>query len=149
MLTSEFGFDAAINYRTTGNMRKAIAAACPDGVDVYFDNVGGDISDAVLMNINPFARIAVCGAISVYNETSQPKGISVQPFLIKNRVLMQGFIVSDYAAKFPKALIQLSQWLAEGLLTYTETIVEGFDQIPQAFLDLFEGKNKGKMVVKI
>ncbi len=149
LLTSEFGFDAAINYRTTGNMRKAIAAACPDGVDVYFDNVGGDISDAVLMNINPFARIAVCGAISVYNETSQPKGISVQPFLIKNRVLMQGFIVSDYAAKFPKALIQLSQWLAEGLLTYTETIVEGFDQIPQAFLDLFEGKNKGKMVVKI
>ena len=149
LLTSEFGFDAAINYRTTGNMRKAIAAACPDGVDVYFDNVGGDISDAVLMNINPFARIAVCGAISVYNETSQPKGISVQPFLIKNRVLMQGFIVSDYAAKFPKALIQLSQWLTEGLLTYTETIVEGFDQIPQAFIDLFEGKNKGKMVVKI
>jgi NADPH-dependent curcumin reductase CurA len=149
LLTSEFGFDAAINYRTTGNMRKAIATACPDGVDVYFDNVGGDISDTVLMNINPFARIAVCGAISVYNETSQPKGISVQPFLIKNRVLMQGFIVSDYAAKFPKALIQLSQWLAEGLLTYTETIVEGFDQIPQAFLDLFEGKNKGKMVVKI
>ena len=149
LLRSDFGFDEAINYRTTGNMRKAIAAACPDGVDVYFDNVGGDISDAVLMNINPFARIAVCGAISIYNETSQPKGISVQPFLIKNRVLMQGFIVSDYAAKFPKALIQLSQWLAEGKLTYTETIVEGFDQIPQAFLDLFEGKNKGKMVVKI
>ena len=149
LLTSEFGFDATINYKTTGSMRKAIAAACPDGVDVYFDNVGGDISDAVLMNINPFARIAVCGAISVYNETSQPKGISVQPFLIKNRVLMQGFIISDYAAKFPKALMQLSQWLAEGKLSYTETIVEGFDQIPQAFLDLFEGKNKGKMVVKI
>ena len=149
LLTSDFGFDAAINYKTSGNMRKAIAAACPNGVDVYFDNVGGDISDAVLMNINQFARIAVCGAISIYNETSQPKGISVQSYLIKNRVLMQGFIVSDYAAKFPKALIQLSQWLAEGLLTYTETIVEGFDQIPQAFLDLFEGKNKGKMVVKI
>ena len=149
LLTSDFGFDEAINYRTTGSMRKAIAAACPDGVDVYFDNVGGDISDAVLMNINPFARIAVCGAISIYNETSQPKGISVQPFLIKNRVLMQGFIISDYAAKFPKALMQLSQWLAEGKLSYTETIIEGFDQIPQAFLDLFEGKNKGKMVVKI
>jgi len=149
LLRSDFGFDEAINYRTTGNMWKAIAAACPDGVDVYFDNVGGDISDAVLMNINPFARIVVCGAISIYNETSQPKGISVQPFLIKNRVLMQGFIVSDYAAKFPKALMQLSQWLAEGKLSYTETIVDGFDQIPQAFLDLFEGKNKGKMVVKI
>ena len=149
MLKSDFGFDAAINYKTTGNMRKAIAAACPDGVDVYFDNVGGDISDAVLVKINQFARIVVCGAISVYNEKFLPKGISVQPFLVRNSALMQGFIVNDYAAKFPRAMTQLSKWLTEGKLTHTETIVEGFDQIPQAFLDLFDGKNKGKMVVKI
>jgi NADPH-dependent curcumin reductase CurA len=149
MLTSDFGFDVAINYKTSGNMRKAIAAACPNGVDVYFDNVGGDISDAVLVKINKFARIAVCGAISVYNATSLPLSLSVQPFLVRNSALMQGFIVNDYAAKFPKAMAQLSMWLAEGKLTYTETIVEGFDQIPQAFIDLFEGKNKGKMVVKI
>jgi NADPH-dependent curcumin reductase CurA len=149
MLISEFGFDAAINYKTTANMSKAIADACPNGVDLYFDNVGGPISDAVLMNINQFARIAVCGAISIYNETSLPKSISVQPFLVKNSAIMQGFIVGNYAAKFPEAMGQLSQWLAEGKLTYTETIVEGFDQIPQAFIDLFEGKNKGKMVVKI
>jgi NADPH-dependent curcumin reductase CurA len=149
MLTSDFGFDAAINYKTTGNMRKAIAAACPQGVDIYFDNVGGSISDAVLVNINQLARIAVCGAISIYNLTSLPTGISVQPFLIKNSALMQGFIVNNYAAKFPEAIIQLSQWLAAGELSHVETIVEGFDQIPQAFIDLFEGRNKGKMVVKI
>jgi len=149
MLKSEFGFDAAINYKTTGNMRKAIDEACPDGVDVYFDNVGGSISDAVLVKINQFARIVVCGVISVYNETSLPQSLSVQPFLVKNSALMQGFIVTDYTSKYPVAMKQLSQWLAEGKLTYTETIVEGFDQIPQAFIDLFDGKNKGKMVVRI
>jgi NADPH-dependent curcumin reductase CurA len=130
-------------------MTEAIAAACPAGVDVYFDNVGGEISDAVLFNINKFARIIICGAISVYNETSVPKSISVQPFLVKNSALMQGFIVSNYATKFPEAMKQLATWLQEGKLSYTETVVEGFDQIPQAFIDLFEGKNKGKMVVKI
>ena len=149
LLISEFGFDAAINYKTTRNMRKAIATACPNGVDVYFDNVGGDISDAVLVKINQFARIVVCGAISVYNATSLPQSLSVQPFLVRNSALMQGFIVNDYAAKFPKAMGQLSQWLAEGKLKHVETMVEGFDQIPQAFLDLFDGKNKGKMVVKV
>jgi NADPH-dependent curcumin reductase CurA len=149
MLKSEFGFDAAINYNTTSNMAKAIAEACPEGVDVYFDNVGGAISDAVLFNINKFARMIICGAISVYNETSLPMSVSVQPFLVKNSALMQGFIVSNYADKFPEAIKQLATWLQEGKLIYRETVVEGFDQIPQAFIDLFDGKNKGKMVVKI
>jgi len=149
LLTQKFGFDHAINYNKTENMATAIAEACPQGVDIYFDNVGGDISDAVLFHINKFARIIICGAISVYNNTSVPKSISVQPFLVKNSALMQGFIVNDYAPKFQEALQQLSTWLVEGKLTYTETIVEGFDQIPQAFIDLFDGKNKGKMVVKI
>jgi len=149
MLISDFGFDAAINYNSTDNMSQAIAKACPNGVDVYFDNVGGDISDAVLVNINQFARIVICGAISVYNETSLPKSMSVQPFLVKNSALMQGFIVSNYAVKFPEAIKQLSTWLAEGKLTYIETIVEGFEQIPNAFIDLFDGKNKGKMIVKV
>lgn len=149
LLKSKFGFDEGINYNTTENMKEAIAKAAPNGVDVYFDNVGGPISDAVLMNINQFARIVVCGAISVYNNTEVPKGISVQPFLVKNSALMQGFIVSNYADKFPEAIKQLATWLAEDKLTYSETIVEGFDTIPQAFIDLFDGKNKGKMVVKI
>ncbi len=149
MLKSEFGFDEAINYNTTKNMVTAIKAAAPNGVDIYFDNVGGPISEAILFNINKFARLIICGAISIYNETELPKSISVQPFLIKNSALMQGFIVFNYAEKYPEAMKQLSVWLAEGKLTNTETVVEGFDIIPQAFLDLFEGKNNGKMIVKI
>lgn len=149
MLKSKFGFDAGINYNTTENISVAIAEAAPKGVDIYFDNVGGPISDAVMVNINQFARMIICGAISVYNNTEIPKSLSVQPFLIKNSALMQGFIVSNYSEIFPEAMKQLSPWLAEGKLTYTETVVEGFDNIPMAFIGLFEGKNKGKMVVKV
>jgi len=149
MLKSEFGFDEGINYKTTENMTEAIAKACPDGVDIYFDNVGGEISDAVLLNINKFSRTINCGAISFYNNTEAPKSISVQPFLVKKSSLMQGFIVTDYADKNKEAIQQLSQWLQQEKLHYTETIKEGFDNIPQAFLDLFEGKNKGKMIVKL
>lgn len=130
-------------------MSADIAKAAPNGIDIYFDNVGGPISDAVLFNINQFARIVNCGAISVYNNTELPKSISVQPFLVKNSALMQGFIVSNYEEKFPEAMQQLAEWLAAGKLTYTETVVEGFENIPKAFMDLFEGKNTGKMVVKI
>jgi NADPH-dependent curcumin reductase CurA len=149
MLKSEFGFDEAINYNTTKNMNEAIAKACPEGVDVYFDNVGGEISEAVLFNINKFSRTVNCGAISVYNNTELPKSISVQPFLVKKSSSMQGFVIFDYADKHPEGIKQLAEWLQQGKLKYTETIKEGFENIPQAFLDLFEGKNKGKMVVKL
>ncbi|MEO5787993.1 NADP-dependent oxidoreductase [Gelidibacter sp.] len=149
LLKSKFGFDEAINYNTSKNISADIAKAAPNGVDIYYDNVGGPISDAVLFNINKFARMIICGAISVYNNTELPKGLSVQPFLVKNSTLMQGFIVSNYADKFPEAMKHLTNWLAECKLTYTETIVECFDNIPNAFIDLFEGKNKGKMIVKI
>lgn len=149
MLKSEFGFDHGINYKTIKDMKAAIKEAAPNGVDIYFDNVGGPISDAVLFNINQFARIIICGAISVYNKTELPMAVAVQPFLVKNSALMQGFIVSNYAEKFPVAMKQLSTWLGEGKLTYKETIVEGFDNTPQAFLDMMNGKNKGKMIVKV
>ncbi|WP_445736852.1 NADP-dependent oxidoreductase [Mariniflexile sp.] len=149
MLKSEFGFDEGINYNTTENMTEAIAKACPDGVDVYFDNVGGAISDAVLFNINKFSRTVNCGAISVYNNTELPKSISVQPFLVKKSSSMQGFVIFDYVDKHPEGIKQLSAWLHQDKLSYTETIREGFENIPQAFLDLFDGKNKGKMVVKL
>ncbi len=149
MLKSEFGFDEAINYSTVKNMAEAIAHACPDGVDVYFDNVGGEISEAVLFNINKFSRTVNCGAISVYNDTELPKSISVQPFLVKKSSSMQGFIVSDYADKYPEGIRQLREWLNQDKLQYSETIREGFENIPQAFIDLFEGKNKGKMLVKL
>ena len=149
LLKSKFGFDEAINYKTTKDMKQAIADAAPDGVDIYFDNVGGEISDSVLANINKFARIPLCGAISSYNDTEVEAGPRIQSILVKNSVLMQGFIVSNYMDKFKGGIEQLSTWLQEEKLTYSETIVEGFDHIPQAFIDLFEGKNNGKMIVKI
>lgn len=149
MIKNEFGYDDAINYKTTPNIRKAIAAACPSGVDIYFDNVGGEISDGVLMNINQFSRIIICGAISQYNETRVPTGPRLQPVLLSNSALMKGFLVHDFSEKFPHAIGQLTHWLLEGKLKNKETIVEGFSNLPSAFIGLFEGKNKGKMVVKI
>ncbi len=149
LLKTKFGFDAGINYNTTNDMATAIKKLAPNGVDVYFDNVGGSISDAVLLNINQFARLVICGAISVYNNTEIPKSMSVQHLLIRNSALMQGFIVTNYQESFPEAINALSKWLAEGKLTHNETIVSGFENSPQAFIDLFSGKNKGKMVVKI
>lgn len=149
LLTSKFKFDEAINYKTTSVLREAIRNACPNGVDIYFDNVGGEISDAVLANINKYARLPVCGAISQYNDTKIPVGPRIQPIILTKSATMRGFIVSDFSAKFPAAVKQLATWLKEGKLTFAETIVEGFDNIPQAFIDLFEGKNTGKMIVKV
>lgn len=147
-LKTKYHFDEAINYKTATDLRQAVKEACPKGVDIYFDNVGGSISDAVLANINKFARIPLCGVISLYNETAQPTGPRIQPILLTRSATMTGFIISDHADKFAMAARQLTTWLQEGKLTSSETIVEGFDQIPQAFLDLFEGKNEGKMIVK-
>ena len=118
-------------------------------MDVYFDNVGGEISDAVLANINKYARLPVCGTISHYNDTKVSVGPRIQPILLTKSAMMKGFIVGDFSSKFPEAIKQLAVWLKEGKLTYAETIVSGFDNIPQAFLDLFDGKNEGKMIVKI
>lgn len=147
-LKNELGFDEAINYKTTSNMREALATACPDGVDVYFDNVGGEISDAVYSLLNKFARIAVCGQIALYNATSVPTGPRVEPVLLKKSALMKGFIVSDYAARFPEAATEMVSWVKAGKLQYEEHIVEGFDQLPQAFFGLFRGENTGKLLVK-
>lgn len=144
-----FGFDHAINYKTSTHLGQEIEKVAPNGIDVYFDNVGGTILDAAFTNINKFGRIINCGAISLYNETQIPQGPRHEGTLIKNSVLMQGFTVRDYVKDFGPALKQLSSWIEEGKIKYTETIVEGFENIPQAFLDLFEGKNMGKMIVKI
>ena len=146
-IQEKFGFDAAINYKKTNNMKQAIASACPNGVDVYFDNVGGEILDAALVNMNKFGRVINCGAISLYNKTETPTGPRVEPLLIKNSILMQGFIVRDFVKDFGPAQKQLSKWMEQDKLTYLETVVEGFENIPQAFIDLFDGKNKGKMIV--
>lgn len=149
LLTSKFNFDHAINYKTTPDLEEAVKSACPKGVDIYFDNVGGEISDAVLANINKYARLPVCGAISLYNKTEVPIGPRLQPIILTKSATMRGFIIGDLAEKFPAATKQLTAWLKADKLTFSETIVEGFDNIPQAFIALFEGKNKGKMIVKI
>lgn len=148
-IEENLGFDKGINYNTTENMKKAISEACTDGVDVYFDNVGGEILDAVLANINKDARIINCGAISLYNETEIPMGPRPEGILIKKTARMQGFLVRDHVKDFGPAIRQLSEWLQDGELTYEETTIEGFDKLPEAFIGLFEGKNIGKMVVKV
>jgi len=148
-IKNDFGFDDAINYKTTSNISDAIKKACPNGVDVYFDNVGGEILDAALENINKFGRVINCGAISLYNETETPKGPRHEGVLIKKSVLMQGFTVRDFIKEFGPAMQQLATWLKQDKIKYNETIVEGFENTPQAFLDLFKGKNKGKMIVKV
>ncbi|MCP9300678.1 NADP-dependent oxidoreductase [Bacillus halotolerans] len=150
-LKNELQFDEAINYKTADDIQKALADACPNGVDVYFDNVGGPISDAVMNLLNEFARIPVCGAISSYNAESEADdmGPRVQSKLIKTKSLMQGFIVSDYSDRFPEGAKQLAEWLRDGKLHYEETITEGFENIPDAFLGLFKGENKGKQLIKV
>jgi NADPH-dependent curcumin reductase CurA len=148
-LKNELGVDDVINYRTTKDIKKAIEETCPNGVDIYYDNVGGEISGAVISHLNKYARVVICGQISLYNATDMPTGPRLQPLLLKRSVLMQGFIVSDYADHVTEASQQLNQWVSEGKLKYEETIVEGFENLPETFLGLFEGKNTGKYLVKI
>jgi NADPH-dependent curcumin reductase CurA len=148
-LRRELGVDAAINYKTAGNPVVALKEACPNGIDVYFDNVGGDISDAVMPLINNGARIVVCGQISMYN-SDQPKiGPRPQPYLLVNSARMEGFIITRYLNRFAEGIQQLAQWFISGQLKHAETIVEGFENTPNAFIGLFSGENLGKQIVKI
>ena len=149
MLKEELHFDEAINYKTSGDLAGDLKKACPKGVDVYFDNVGGEISDAVLSQINQNARIAICGQISLYNLEKMPVGPRVQPILLGHTAKMQGFMVGNFAAHYPEAREQMGTWLKEGKLVSQEHIVEGFDKIPDAFIGLFKGDNTGKQVVKL
>jgi NADPH-dependent curcumin reductase CurA len=148
LLKEKFGFDEAVNYKTSKSLRKEIAILCPEGVDVYFDNVGGEVTEAVVANLDFHARIALCGQISQYNNSKPAMGYSVLPHLLTRSVMLQGFIVSNYSERFGEALTYLTQWLGEGKLKYTETVIEGFDKLPEAFLGLFSGNNQGKMLVK-
>jgi NADPH:quinone reductase len=148
ILKKKFGYDEAINYKTSKSLRKEIGTLCPHGVDVYFDNVGGEITDAVVPNLDFHARIALCGQISQYNNTKPYNGPSILPMLLTRSVRLQGFLVSNYTVRFGEALSHLTQWLNDGKLKYTETIIQGFDKLPYAFLGLFSGNNLGKMLVK-
>ena len=147
-LREELGVDAAVNYKEA-DMRKALKEACPQGIDVYFDNVGGGVSDAVLPLLNHGARIVICGQISLYNLDKPDVGPRPQPALLVNSALMKGFIIIDYAGRFAEGVMELAQWLTAGKLKYAETIVEGFENTPNAFIGLFSGENLGKQIVKV
>ncbi|MDB4926642.1 NADP-dependent oxidoreductase [Mucilaginibacter sp.] len=149
LLKTKFGYDEAINYKTTPDMKAAIAQLCPEGVDIYFDNVGGTISDGVIANMNNYGRIPVCGTISNYNDIEEQTGPSLLPIVVYKFLTIQGFLIGDHAARFPEVIAQLVAWLKDGKITYSETIIEGFDKLPEAFIGLFAGRNEGKMIVKI
>ncbi|GAB4167554.1 MAG: NADP-dependent oxidoreductase [Thalassobaculales bacterium] len=144
----EIGADAAIDYRDPG-FAEALAAACPAGVDVYFDNVGGTVSEAVLQHLALRARIVICGSIALYNSTTPHLGPSVSRPLLVNRARMEGFLVFDWRDRYPEGIARIAAWIAEGRITYREDVVEGIEQAPAAMIGLLEGRNFGKMLVKL
>jgi NADPH-dependent curcumin reductase CurA len=148
-ITAHCGFDAAFNYKTTDNYGAKLKELCPNGIDVYFDNVGGAITDAVFMQINTFARLSICGQISQYNNAKPEMGPRLLGMLIVARAKVQGFLVTDYAPRFAEGMKEMATWLSEGKLQYREDIVDGFENLPKAFIGLFHGENTGKRIVKI
>jgi NADPH-dependent curcumin reductase CurA len=145
----ECGFDAALDYKATTDCQAAIKELCPGGVDVYFDNVGGSITDAVLANLNMRARIGICGQIAHANDTQPATGPRMWRHVLVARARVQGFLVFDYAARYASALEQLAQWVRSGQIKYHEDIIEGFENMPRALIGLFRGENLGKRLVKV
>jgi NADPH-dependent curcumin reductase CurA len=148
LLTKELGFDAAVNYKSP-RFAEELKKACPKGVDVYFDNVGGTVTDNVLSLLNRSGRMVVCGQISQYNQDKPD--IGPRPFLtfLNKGALMKGFLVMNYYERFPEGLQQMAQWIKEGKLKYKETITNGLENTPKAFIALFKGENIGKQLVKL
>jgi NADPH-dependent curcumin reductase CurA len=147
-IVKELGFDAAIDYKKD-DVRKALQQHCPKGIDIYFDNVGGDILDAALSHLARGARVLICGAISQYNNTTPIKGPSNYLSLLVNRASMKGFLVFDYASRYAEAAREMGGWFAAGKLKTREDIVEGFEKFPEAFQKLFKGENTGKLMIKV
>ena len=144
----ELGFDACIDYRA-GDVREGLKVHCPKGVDVYFDNVGGEILDAVLSRINLKARIVICGAISLYNTTAPMRGPSNYLSLLVNRARMEGMVVFDYAARYPEAITAIARWMKEGKFASREDVIDGLATFPEALLKLFSGENFGKLILRL
>jgi NADPH-dependent curcumin reductase CurA len=147
-LTSELGFDAGINYKTD-DVYRALKNKCPDGIDVYFDNVGGTTTDAVFSLINVHARMAICGQISQYNLTEPEQGPRLLWNLIVKRARVEGLLVWDFADRYGEALRDLHTWVEEGKLKYRERISEGLENAPQAFIEMLHGANIGKQLVRV
>jgi hypothetical protein len=146
------GYDACVSHYDE-DMAQQLAAACPDGIDVYFENVGGSSWEAVMPLLNNFARVPVCGLIAHYNQTELPPGPDrmslLQGLILQRSVKMQGFIVSNYRNRIPDFIGDMTGWLAQGKIKYREDMVEGLENAPQAFLGLFSGANFGKLVVRV
>lgn len=143
-----FGFDECLDYRS-GNLREALRSACPDGIDVYFDNVGGDILDLALGRLRRRARVVICGAISQYNRTDGIAGPANYLSLLVNRARMEGFVVFDYAARYPEAVAAIGGWLQGGQLVSREDEVDGLARFPEALRMLFSGANQGKLILRV
>lgn len=144
----EFGYDAAINYRT-GELDAALAEACPDGIDVYFDNTAGPITDAVYPHLNMGGRCVVCGTASIASWDPAPMGPRVERHILVKRLRVQGFLLFDYLDRFPEARAQLAAWLRDGKLTYREEILEGLEEAPGAIARLYAGENRGKLLIRL
>ena len=142
-----YGYDAAIDYKNA-DLRAELKAACPNGVDVYFDNCGGDISAAVHSRLNVGARIAICGQISQYNAEGPAPTFDPRT-LIVFRARMEGFLVSDYAPRFDEAAMRLARWVAEGKIRWREHVTDGLEHAPRAFIGMLNGENRGKALVKV
>ncbi len=147
-VVNELGFDACIDYKT-GSVKEGLKQHCPNGVDVYFDNVGGEILDTVLTRINMKARIVICGAISQYNNTTPVKGPANYLSLLVNRARMEGIVVFDYADRYHKGVAEMAGWMREGTFKTREDIVQGLEKFPQALQMLFDGGNFGKLVLQV
>lgn len=147
-LVNNLGFDAAVDYKQS-DTRAQLSKACPDGVDVYFDNVGGDILDLALGRIRRGARIVVCGAVSQYNNVARGSGPKNYMSLLMNRATMEGFVIFDYEKRYPEALHALRGWLAAGWIKSYEDVLEGIETFPTALQRMFEGGNTGKMLIKL
>ncbi|MGU3435841.1 NADP-dependent oxidoreductase [Actinomycetes bacterium M1A6_2h] len=148
LLTGKYGFDAAFNYKD-GAVRKQLSAAAPDGIDVYFDNVGGDHLEAALASFNDGGRAALCGAISVYNNTEAPAGPKNMANIISRGLTLRGFTVGGYFDRMPAFAAQMSEWLRNGDVVFDETVVDGIDHAVDAFFAMMKGENTGKMVVRV
>ena len=145
----EFGFDDCVNYDAADDLEAAVAAATPDGVDGYFDNVGGPITDAVFRRLNVDARVAICGQIALYNAEETPTGPRKLGRLIRTRARVEGFLVGDFAPRHRQATTDLREWVEAGDVAYRETVTEGLERAHEAFVGLFEGTNVGKQVVRV
>ena len=148
-VVDELGFDAAFNYKTTGNYVEALKKSCPNGIDCYFDNVGGAVTDAVFPVLNPKARISICGQISQYNALKPEPGPRIFIYLLTKQARAEGFLVYQFADRYPEGIAQMAKWIKEGKLKHREQIVEGFENTPRAFIGMLQGENTGKMLVKV